>query len=195
MRARCWSWRGWGECYGAGIPPTFETSRNDLGRIAVATERHEARCGGSGDVRLQLFGIGQPIPVLTQSRCVVSQAGKRFRVRTRPQHFALCGVVDLALYELFDQHRNLAVPSRCLQRAQFEPQRSGVQPRFLAKLRKTHQGVARTPSFQRRLGFEHQPRDGETRQLRFRTCERRIDGVEVARLERRASRDERSDRR
>ena len=123
------------------------------------------------------------------------EARKRFRMRARTQHFALRRVVNLALHQLIDQRGNLGVPSRCRQRAQFEPQRCRIQSRFLLELREAGQCIDGLSSFERNLRFEHQSRHGETRCTRFRPSKRRFDGVKVSGLQRRARRDQRPDRR
>ena len=104
---------------------------------------------------------------------------------------ALLRAVDLALDELVDERRNLGVAAGALQRAQLEAQRRGVRARFLAQRLQHRERVERPPLLELHLGIEHQPRHREARRLRDRAGEVRLGRREVARVERRARRDQR----
>jgi hypothetical protein len=105
--------------------------------------------------------------------------------------WALLGLVHLALDELIDERRDVAVPSGRAQRAQLEPQRRRVQSRFAAQIGEACERFAGLSALQRDLRLEHETRHREARHLCIGPREQRERCVVVAHVERRARADQR----
>ncbi len=162
----------------------IETFREDLGRLAITPEHHEAARSGERDLGQRAVVLGQLVPVRAQPCRIGSKRSQSIRVRRRAQQIRLRGLVDLAFRELIQQRGHLRVAPRLHERAQLESQRRRVRAGIALELRQSRERFRGSALLERKLGLEHQPRHAQARRLRVRTSEQRSRSGEIARLER-----------